>query len=119
MTEPFPKSNIPMTRRDRLLRIADAISPRPLAAKLVSKHQALLYPRIDADGNTACVSVANCTVGKLEDGELLIRSPRSESFVFISQQHSEMRLEAEKREDGYLVKLPSLDAWTAATVFCI
>ena len=113
------KSNIPMTRRDRLLRIADAISPRPLAAKLVSKHQALLYPRIDADGNTACVSVANCTVGKLEDGELLIRSPRSESFVFISQQHSEMRLEAEKREDGYLVKLPSLDAWTAATVFCI
>jgi len=112
------KSNIPITRRDRLLDIADAISDKPLAARLVSKHQALLYPRTDENGNTACVSVANCTVGKLEGGELLIRLPRSQRFVFVSQEHPKTELDAVKTDNGYLVKLPTLAAWTAGTVFC-
>lgn len=111
------KANIPKVRRDRLLNIADSIAEKPLAARMVSAHQALLNPRCDKNGNTACVSVVNCTIGKCEGGELLIRRPAGTRFVFVSQYLPETELEAVKTDDGYTVKLPTLDAWTAGTVF--
>lgn len=113
------KANIPMVRRDRLLGIADSIASSPLAARIVSRHQAFVYPRVDGDGNTACVSVINCTIGKCEGGKLLIRSPRTTKFMISGQYIPDTLLPAERTSDGYLVELPALDAWTAATVFCI
>ena len=113
------KGNLSMARRERFLNIADAIGAAPLAARIISRTQAIIHPRIDDEGKTACLSVMNCTIGKCEGAELLIRNPRSESFVYSSGEVKELPLDAEKREDGYLVKLPTMDAWTGGTVFCV
>ena len=112
------KGNIPMVRRERLLNIADELGKTPLAARMVSMHQAVVHPRIDGDGRTACVSLLNCTVGKCEGGELLVRNPRSENFVYTSGTVKALALDWTKTDSGYLVKLPAIDAWTGGTVFC-
>lgn len=112
------KGNISMVRRERFLNIADAIGKTPLSARMVSKNQAIIHPRIDADGKTGCVSVMNCTIGKLEGGELLIRNPKTENFIYTSGDIHSLALESKKTTNGYLVKLPIMDAWTGGTVFC-
>ncbi len=60
----------------------------------------------------------NCTVGKSPEVELLIRTPVSEKFTFMSQYNGERELTFEKRGEDYILRLPEIDAWSGATVFC-
>lgn len=101
----------------RILDIADHISGNALAARLLTLVQAVLMPRKNDEGNTVCVSITNCTIGKSGEITLLIRNPRSESFKFMSQYNGECELAYEKRGDDYIVKIPSLEPWSVGSVF--
>lgn len=111
------KGVVPSTQRGRILNIADYIGGG-MPAKILSPIQALLLPRIDASGNTLAATVVNCTVGKADHVELLLRRPTSERFYFMSQYNGECELCAKKTDDGYVVTIPRIDAWSVATVFC-
>ena len=111
------KGAVPSTQRGRILNIADYISGG-MPAKILSPIQAILMPRVDDGGNTLAASVVNCTIGKANDIELVIRKPLSERFGFMSQYNGTCKLTAKKTDDGYLVTIPRLDAWSVGTVFC-
>ena len=112
------KGNISAARRDRFLAIADMLYTGGLPAKILTADQMVLFPRRDAAGKTACVSFANCTMGECEGAQLLIRAPRGEKFLFMDQNSKTAVLAGEKREDGWLVRLPKMASFTVATVFC-
>ena len=111
------KNNVPSTQRTRVLNIIDYISGG-MPAKIITPIQAVLMPRINGEGATVSASVINCTIGTPKNIELLIREPAGTRFVFMSQYDGECELEAEKTDDGYIVKLPSLAPWSVGTVFC-
>lgn len=111
------KGIVSFARHEQFLNVADYISGG-LCARLLSPLQAVIHPRTDKDGKTLCVSVTNCTVGASGELTLLVRHPKVERFTFMAQRGVEAECAFEKIEDGYLVKTPSLDAWTVGTVFC-
>lgn len=112
------KGIISSRKRDQILNAADYISNNALPARLNTPFQAVLLPRKNKDNRTAMVSVTNCTVGKSGVLELLIRKPAGEKFVFMSQNSDEIELEYIKNGDDYILKVPSIDAWSVGTVFC-
>jgi hypothetical protein len=85
---------------------------------VITPHQAILHPRVDALGKTLCVTVTNCSIGKCESAELLIRNPKGERFVFMAQYLATQELPARREGDAFVVTLPTLDPWTQGTVFC-
>lgn len=111
------KGVVPSTQRNRILNIVDYIG-NGMPAKILSPIQSVLMPRVDSDGNTLAASVVNCTIGKIENVELLIRRPKAERFYFMSQYNGECSLCAKKTNDGYIVTIPRLDPWSVSTVFC-
>ena len=72
----------------------------------------------DANGNTVSASVINCTIGAEKNIELLIRRPAAKRFYFMSQYNGECELSARETEDGYIVTIPEICAWSVGTVFC-
>ena len=104
------------TQRDRLLDVIDYLGYTP--ARLLTPHQAIIMPRVDGDGKTLAVSVTNCTVAYPEGIKIKIRNPKVKSFKFVSQYDGEMLLDYEECEDGCIVTLPKLSAWSICTVFC-
>ena len=109
---------VTQARIERFLDIAEAVAGAPLCARILTPHQAVLHPRSDESGRTVCVSVTNCTIGKCDGAELLIRDPHGSRFVWMSQQHAPTVLQARRQGDAYVLPLPTLDAWTVGTVFC-
>ncbi len=110
------KDMILRVQRDRLLNAIDYVGGG-VGARLLSPHQAVVLPRVGADGKTAGVSVLNCTVGPEENVRLLIRNPKAEKFTFDSQYDGTFDLPYEKTEDGYIVTIPKLFPWSVGTVF--
>ncbi len=113
------KGVISLDKRDQILNIADYLSQNSLPARLITPLKAVLSPRRSRDGKTVCVSIANCTVGKSGELSLLIRNPESKNFFFRSQTLPPMPVSYTEREDGYLLTLPSVDAWSVGTVYCV
>lgn len=110
-------NNVPATQRDRILNIIDYIGDGE-SARLLSPHQALLMPRIDKNGKTVAVSVTNCTVGDATAIKIRVRNPKGDHFRFMSQYDGNADLIAEEIEDGYVITVPKLHAWSVGTVFC-
>ena len=111
------KGIVPSTQRTRVLNIIDYIGGG-MPAKILTPVQAVLMPRTDANGNTVSASVINCTIGAEKNIELLIRRPAAKRFYFMSQYNGECELCARKSEDGYIVTIPEICAWSVGTVFC-
>ena len=111
------KGVVPSTQRSRILNIADYVSGG-MPAKILSPIQAILMPRVDDGRNTLAASVVNCTIGKANNVELVVRSPASPRFYFMSQYNGERELTANKTDDGYIVTIPGIDPWSVGTVFC-
>ena len=112
------KGAISKARRDHVLALYDYVAKAPLCARMVTPHQAILHPRVDESGKTVCVSVTNCSIGRLIGGTLAIRSPKGERFAFVSQYAPAVELCARREGDAYYVDLPELAAWTQGTLFC-
>ncbi len=111
------KDLLPAGHRARLLNLLDYISGG-MPARILSRYdQALVIPRVDENGKTVGVSLLNCTIGPEEDIKLLIRNPKAEKFTFDSQYDGMFDLPYEKTEDGYIVTIPCLTAWSVGTVF--
>lgn len=102
---------------DRLLNVADEIGGKVLPARVLSESQAFLYPRINAAGQTASVSVANATPGS-DEITISLRYPAGTKFVYMSQYGKKTRLRAQKQDGRYVLKLPALPAYAVGTVFC-
>ncbi|MBO5480960.1 MAG: hypothetical protein J6A63_07230 [Clostridia bacterium] len=112
------KGVISHARREQYLNVVDYISDNGLCARIRTPLQTMLLPRTDENGKTVCVSVTNCTVGESGELEILIRNPKTESFVFMAQGGIEQKLTFEKTDAGYVVKTPSLAPWSVCTIFC-
>lgn len=113
------KGIISLAKRNQILNIADYISEHSLSARLNTPLQSVLLPRTNSDGKTEAVSVVNCTVGKSGPLELILRAPASTNFVFMSQTISETAIDCIQSGNDYILTLPSIDAWSVGTVFCI
>jgi len=111
------KGVISSTQRDRILNIIDRLSGG-LSARLLSRDQAIVMSRVDDEGKTLAVSLTNCTVGEADTLRIRIRRPRGKIFRFMSQYGKTEVLAAEETEDGYVLALPPLAAWSVGTVFC-
>ena len=111
------KNIIPSNIRDHILDLADYVSDNGVCARLITPVQAVLNPRKNNDGKVCCVSITNCTIGKSGEMELLIREPLGEKFYFMSQYNGECELSYEKLGEDYIIKVPSIDAWSVGTVF--
>ena len=112
------KTVIPFYKREQILDIADYISSNALCARIMSPVQAMLLPRKDENGKTACVSIVNCTIGESGEIKLRIRNPKGEKFVFMSQYNGEKILEFTKDTNDYIVSVPSVSPWSVGTIFC-
>lgn len=111
------KGAISKARRDHLLSLYDAISDKPLCARITTPHQAILHPRVDENGKTVCVSVTNCTIGVMTGATLSVYAPKGERFVFCSQYAEPVELTPRREGDAYVFDLPELAAWTQGTLF--
>ena len=111
------RHNLPTFKRDMLLDVADYVSGNALAARLITPIPCVLWPRKDKEGRTACVSLANCTVGESEEMELLVRNPATEHFTLMSQHDGTHELAWRREGEDYILTLPSISAWSVATVF--
>ena len=113
------KSVIPAFQRDRLMNIIDYISDNALVIKPISATQDVYLPRIcKQTGKLLSVSVINCTIEPQDDVEICIRNPKSDKFRFISQYDGETEFTVKKVGNDYYIKLPTLTAWSVATIFC-
>ncbi len=112
------KGLVSRARRDHLLALADYIGKAVMPARMLTANQAILHPRVDADGKTVCVSIANVEIGKSDEAVLAVRAPRGTTFTFSSQYLPDTVLEARREGDEYLVTIPAMDAYTQGTLFC-
>ena len=110
------KTTCHSTQRDRILNLIDYLGYTP--ARLMTAHQAVIMPRVSNNGETLSVSATNCTIAYPEGIQIKIRNPKSKKFRFVSQYDGERELEFEKTDDGCILTLPKLSAWSICTVFC-
>ena len=111
------KGVVPAYYRDYVLDIADYISGGRLCARILEPIQATLHVRKNKDGSVAAVSVTNCTVGPTGEFRLAIRNAAGKSFRFMSQYDGERQLTCEHKDGMDIVTVPSVTAWSVATVF--
>ena len=110
-------------RREQLANAADYICGEKLCARVKTMQQCALLPRKDENGKTACVSIANVMPGESGEYVLAVRNPRGEKFTLMRQgSDEEIALSAEKTltaggNEEYVLKLPSVPAYTVCTVF--
>lgn len=106
-------------KKDQVLNVAEYLSGKPLAARLMTPWQAIIYPRVYDNGELAAVSIVNCCIGKSEELCVRLLNPAGDKFTFISQYGGEAELKADKKEDGFTyVTIPQMDAWSVGTIFC-
>ncbi|MBQ4050566.1 MAG: hypothetical protein IJD13_02975, partial [Oscillospiraceae bacterium] len=105
-------------KRDQIIAAADHLCGNTLPAKLLSREQAAVIPRVDKDGKTVSVTVFNCSMGRTEELQLLIRAPKKTALTVMDPYHPEKPLPFTEREDGLVVTLPSLEPFGTVTVFC-
>lgn len=118
------KGVISFGRREQIANVADYICGDKLCARVKTMQQCALLPRKDENGKTVCVSIANVTPGESGEYVLAVRNPRGKRFSLMCQgQDGEIVLSAEKSltaggAEEYVLRLPSIPAYTVCTVFC-
>jgi len=95
----------------------DYISGRALPARMVTSMPAVLYPRVNAAGETAAVSVVNMTVGKSGSIAVRIRRPAGCRYTYMSQHNGAGECEIRSDGDGVIAVIPDVDAYSVATIF--
>ena len=111
------KTVIPTYKRERLLNIVDYISEKALPARMITSLPVVLYPRVNAAGETAAVSVVNMTVGRSGPIAVRIRRPAGCFYTYMSQHNGAGECELRHDGDGVIAVIPDVDAYSAATIF--
>ncbi len=105
-------------KRNQYLNAMAYISGKRFAGELVTPIQAVVHPRVNADGKTVAMSITNCTVGDSGELSVIIRNPAGTCFTFMGQCQPEISLTPEKiGENEYLVKVPNIRGWAVCTIF--
>ena len=105
-------------KRDQYRNAMEYIAGKKFAAELVTPIQAILHPRVNADGQTVAVSVTNVSVGDSGALEMILRNPAGTTFTYMSQYSDEIVLDAEEIAEGeYKVVIPDLHGWSVGTLF--
>lgn len=105
-------------KRDQYRNAMEYISGTKFAAELVTPIQAILHPRVDADGKLVCVSVTNVSVGDSGELDVILRNPAGTKFIYMGQYSDEVVLDAEDLGNGeYRVKIPDIHGWSVGTIF--
>jgi len=106
-------------QRDRLLNVIDYISAKAPAVRILSPEQVAVMPRVcKTTGKTLAVSVCNCTIEPQQELKIAIRRPAAENFRLVCQYGGEIELTAQMQDEEYVLTIPELAPWSAATVFC-
>ena len=119
---PF-KSVMSFGRREQIANAADYICGDKLCARVKTMQQCALLPRKDKNGKTACVSIVNLMPGESGEYVVAVRNPGGNRFSFMCQgREEEIALSAEKTPTAsgaveYVLRLPSIPAYTVCTVF--
>ncbi len=105
-------------KRDQYRNTMEYIAGKKFAAELVTPIQAILHPRVNADGQTVAVSVTNVSVGDSGALEMIVRNPAGTTFTYMSQYSDEITLDAEEIAEGeYKMVIPDLHGWSVGTIF--
>ena len=106
-------------KRQQLLNTCRYLCGKGFMAELLTPLQACVIPTQNCDGKCLAVSLINCTVGESGEMKLRISDPAADRFIFRGQYCNETVLHAEKTGgNNYEISLPSIPAWSVATVFC-
>jgi len=105
-------------KRDQILNAIDYISEKTFPAVIKSHDQVAVIPRVDKDRKTVSVSLQSISIGETGEQSLLIRNPLVDRFSYMSAKKEYTEIGYEKSEDGYLIKLPTLEPYEMITVFC-
>ena len=111
------KGVVPAYYRDYMLDVADYISGGRLCARILDPIQATLHVRKNKDGSVAAVSITNCTVGPTGEFRLAVRNAAGKKFRFMSQYDGTCELTAEHKDGADIITVPSITAWSVATIF--
>ena len=106
-------------KRNQILNAIDCICGNTLPAVIKTPDQVTVIPRVDKDGKTVSVSVMSISIGETGEQQLLVRNPVGEKFAFMSAKKPYTEIGFEKKEDGYLLRLPVLEPYEMITVFCL
>lgn len=104
-------------KRQQILNTAEYLKPGRITAVLQTHVKAVVLPRENKEHKLTSVTVTNCTVGKSGSLKLRLRNPAGEKFLFMSQYNGRKELSFERDNGDYLIEIPSVDAWSSATVF--
>lgn len=106
-------ADINSRQRSVLLHTLDWASHATLPALIESFAQAVLVPRVDANGRVRSVGVLNCTISPMENVVVRIRPGDGEHHTFVWKVNGKRDLRLTPRSDGddLLVTIPTLPAW--------
>ena len=114
---PWAVRSISHDRREQLLSALDFISQNALPARLETPWQAIVLPREDGEGNTAAVSIVNCTIGVSDRLTVRIRRPSGKKFFWQTPTGEPTELTKEYDGEDAIVILPPMQPWSVGTVF--
>ena len=105
-------------KRRFLLNLADRVAGG-LSALLLSSEQAVIVPRVTAEGKFAGVFTHSVTLSDSEELTYLVRRPASLNFAQYTSEGERRELRFEKQgEDEYLVFAPALRAYRSTLIVC-
>ena len=70
----------------------------------IADCETVIHLRVNEASKIVSASFVNCTIGKYEGAEQLIKDPAGDQLDFVSQYLPTTRLEARKEAGGYVIK---------------
>lgn len=114
---PWNVRGVSHDRRQQLLNALDFISQNALPARLETPWQAIVLPREDKDGQTAAVSIVNCTIGRSDPMTVRIRRPAGKKILWQTPTGEPIELTAKPDGEDMIVTAPPMQPWSVGTVF--
>ena len=108
--------SIGMSGKDRLARLhaMDWASVNCLPALLESSAQAVVIPRVDAEGNLRSVAILNCTISEEDSYTLRLRLGEHQhpgKFVWKKNGEKDRVLKARQEGREVVIEVPALEGW--------
>ncbi len=110
----------PMISLEKKIQLVNAItyvSEKPLPAYTASFGQALIIPRVNAEGRTVSATVLNISISDIEDLKIAVNNPETEKYTLCDPYSEDMRGILEKSENGYVANAGLLRPWRTKTLF--
>lgn len=111
------KGVISSAKQQQILNAVDYICGGRLCARVETPFPAVLLPRKNERGETACVALTNCTIGDSGKLKVRIRNSAGSNFSYMSQYDGYGSLDYVKDGNDYIVTVPNIKPWSVLTIF--